>query len=206
MKKTKFFSLFAATLAVGFVACNNESDSTTATDSLSTGTTTTDAGSTNSTSTSNQNYTALADTFNTNSEKGVYLDARTGKSIKIKVDPQTGKRTNATTGEPVWRYVDNRNWGVYGGEGWDTVGSAKMQGNKLMYRGDNNTWVDYNKRWKSDDDRMMNDWKMQNKGTMGSDTMNSGTMNSNKMNSDKMSSDKNNNTNTNRTTDSSNNQ
>lgn len=159
MKKT-FFSLFAASLVVGLAACNNSDESSTNPDSLSTGTST--DSSVSSASMSTQNYAALADTFTRNSAAGVYLDPRTGKSINIKVDPQTGKRTNATTGEPVWRYVDNRTWWVYGGDNWDTVGTAKMQNNKLMYRGDNDKWETYDQRWKSYDDSMMNNWKMQN--------------------------------------------
>jgi hypothetical protein len=155
MNKIKV-SFFAAFLAMGFVACNNDdSESTTSTDS-STLTTTENTATTTNTSTTD--YAALADTFNTNSEAGVYLNPRTGKSMKIKVDPQTGMRTDVTTGEPVWRYVDKRTWWVYGGDSWDSQGEAKMEGNKIIYKGDDDSWVDYDKRW-PDDEKMQKDWK-----------------------------------------------
>ncbi|HVG41461.1 MAG TPA: hypothetical protein VM888_07595 [Chitinophagaceae bacterium] len=160
--KTKFLSLFAAALAIGFTACNNESESSSTTDSSSTGTAATTDGTTNattSTATSNQDYTALADTFRINSEAGNYLDPKTGKSIKIAVDPATGTRYNTATNEPVWRYVDRRTWWVYGGDNWDTLGTAKMQNNNITYRNDDDTWVTYDQRWKTDDDRMKSDYK-----------------------------------------------
>ena len=91
--KTKIFSLVAATITLGFAACNSDGDNTTSTDS----TTTTDV----STNTSTGNYAAQADSFKINSEAGNYLDARTGKPIKINVDATTGERVNAETNEPV---------------------------------------------------------------------------------------------------------
>ena len=159
--KAKFFSLVAASLALGFTACNNDSEtSSTTTDTTSTGTVSTmDANASSNSATSNQDYTALADTFRMNSDAGNYLDPKTGKSIKISVDPSTGTRYNTETNEPVWRYVDRRTWWVYGGDNWDTMGTAKMENNNIMYRGDNDTWVTYDKRWKSDDDRMKDEWK-----------------------------------------------
>ncbi|HEY0057611.1 MAG TPA: hypothetical protein VGB56_00665, partial [Flavisolibacter sp.] len=90
--------------------------------------------------------------------EGRYLDARTGKPIKIKVDPETGRRTDAATGEPVWRYIDNKTWWVYGGDEWDTVGEAKMEGGKVMYKGDNDTWDTYEKRW-PEDEKAQKEWK-----------------------------------------------
>ena len=159
--KAKLFSLVAASIALGFTACNNDKEtSSTTTDSTSTGTVSTmDTASTNNAINSNQNYTALADTFKVNSDAGNYLDPKTGKSIKISVDPQSGTRVNASTGEPVWRYVDRRTWWVYGGDNWDTIGTAKMQNNNLVYRNDNDTWVTYDKKWKEDDMKMQDEWK-----------------------------------------------
>lgn len=154
MKKTKVFGLVAAALTMGFVACNNDSDNTATTD---TATSTTENTAT-TTTTSTTDYAALADSFRVNSEAGVYLNPRTGKSIRIKVDPQTGLRTDATTGEPVWRYIDKRTWWVYGGDSWDTMGEARMDGNNLMYKGDDGTWMTYDKRWPNDE-QMMNEWK-----------------------------------------------
>jgi hypothetical protein len=153
MNKTKV-GLFTAFLAVGFVACNNDSENTTASDT----TTTITENTATTINTSTTDYAAMADSFNLNSEAGVYLNPRTGRSMKIKVDPQTGMRTDATTGEPVWRYVDKRTWWVYGGDSWDSQGEAKMEGNKIMYKGDDDTWVNYDKRW-PDDDQMQKSWK-----------------------------------------------
>jgi hypothetical protein len=155
MKKTNFLGVLAVAVAFGIVACNNDSDTTTATDT----TTTTTENTATTTNTSTTDYSALADSFRVNSEAGVYLNPRTGKSIKINVDPQTGLRTDATTGEPVWRYVDRRTWWVYGGDMWDAQGEAKMEGDKLMYKGDNtDDWMTYEKRW-PDDQKMEKDWK-----------------------------------------------
>ena len=162
MKKTRFFSFFAAALAVGMVACNNDSDGTANADSLTNADT---ANTATTTTTTQTDYTALADTFRTNSEAGNYLDPRTGKSIRISVDPQTGARTNAETGEPVWRYVDRRNWWVYSGDDtdmmWDTVGQARMENNRIMYRGDNDSWRTYdeNQTWRTEDETRTKSWK-----------------------------------------------
>jgi len=140
--KTKIFSLVAAGITLGIAACNNDSNNTASTDSTTT---------TNSTTTSSSgNYAAQADSFKVNSEAGNYLDARTGKPIKINVDPNTGTRVNAETNEPVRYYVDKRTWWVYGDNSWDSIGSARMEGDKLLYRGDNNQWVPFDQRWKND--------------------------------------------------------
>ena len=153
MKKTKFFSLFAATLSLGFVACNNDGDNTATTD-----TTTTTTENTATTINTTTDYAALADTFQMGSNEGRYIDPRTGKSIRISVDPSTGVRTNVETGEPVWRYIDTRTWWVYGGDTWDAQGEAKKDGDKIMYKGDNDAWVTYEQRW-PDDEKMKTDWK-----------------------------------------------
>ncbi|HEY1115515.1 MAG TPA: hypothetical protein VGE66_18235 [Chitinophagaceae bacterium] len=154
MKKVKFLSLFAAALSLGMVACNSDGDNTAEADSL----TTTESTAT-TTAVSTGDYAAQADSARINSEAGNYLDARTGKPIRITVDPQTGARTNAETGEPVWRYVDRRNWWVYGGDNWDTVGEARMQNDKIEYKGDNDAWVTYDKRWVDEDAKMAEEWK-----------------------------------------------
>jgi hypothetical protein len=141
--KTKIFSLVAATITLGFAACNSDGNNTTSTDS----TTTTDV----STNTSTGNYAAQADSFKINSEAGNYLDARTGKPIKINVDATTGERVNAETNEPVRYYVDRRTWWVYGDDSWDAIGSAQMEGNELRFKDDNDKWVTYDQKWKTDD-------------------------------------------------------
>ncbi len=170
MKKTKFFSFLATALAVSVVACNDDADSTTtttdtSTSTMETSTTTTDPNTTSTMNTKTSDYAALADTFRMNSEAGNYLDPRTGRAIKIGIDPQTGIRYNAKTEEPVWRYVDKRTWWVYGGDNWETLGEAKMQGDKIMYKGDGDKWMTYDDRWKMEDEKMMKDWKTKNGGT-----------------------------------------
>ena len=141
--KAKIFSLVAAAITLGFVACNSEGDNTGYTDS----TTTTDVNA----NTSTGSYAAQSDSFRINSEAGNYLDARTGKPIKINVDTATGARVNAETNEPVRYYVDKRTWWVYGDDSWDTIGSAKMEGNELRYKDDNDKWVTFDEKWKVDE-------------------------------------------------------
>ncbi len=169
MKKTNFFSFLALALSLGVVACNDDADSTSTTDTstttMETTTATTDPNTTSTMNTNTSDYAALADTFRMNSEAGNYLDVRTGRSIKIGVDPQTDTRYNLATEEPVWRYVDKRTWWVYGGDNWETMGEAKMDGNKLMYKGDGDKWMTYDDRWKMEDEKMMTDWKTKNGGT-----------------------------------------
>jgi len=170
--KTTFNGLLALALCAGFAACNNSGDnaSTTTTDSTtSTTTTATTDNTATATATNSNNYAALADTFRTNSEAGNYLDPRTGKSLRIRVDTATGMRYNEATNEPVWRYVDKRTYKVYAGDNnnnsmWDTVGTARMQNSRLEYldSGSTDKWVSYDKRWKVKDDMMGNDWKMKN--------------------------------------------
>ena len=93
--KAKIFTLVATAMTFGFVACNSEGDNTAYTDSTTS--TTTDVN----TNTSTGSYAAQSDSFRINSEAGNYLDARTGKPIKINVDAATGTRVNAETNEPV---------------------------------------------------------------------------------------------------------
>lgn len=152
MKKRNLFGLLAAALTMGFVACNNDGDSTASTDSLDMENTTT------TTNTSTGDYAAQADSFRINSEAGAYIDPKSGRSIKINVDPQTGIRTNAETGEPVWRYIDTRTWWVYGGDDWTPQTEAKKDGSTITFKGENDTWVTYDKRW-PDDEVKMKDWK-----------------------------------------------
>jgi len=171
--KTTFYGFLALALSAGFVACNNSSDTgsdTSSTTDTTTSTTTTDATSATTdhtattTATSSNNYTALADSFRTNSAAGNYLDPRTGKSMRIRVDTASGMRYNESTNQPVWRYIDKRTYKVYGGDAnnamWDTVGTARMQNNRLEYMDRENKWVNYDKAWKEKDDKLNNDWKL----------------------------------------------
>ncbi|MCW3075005.1 MAG: hypothetical protein JWP69_2074 [Flaviaesturariibacter sp.] len=149
--KVQLFSLLA--LAIGVTACNNDSE-TTATNTDSATITTTDAAS----ATNTGDYAAMADSFRVNSEAGNYLNPRTGKPIRIKYDVTTRRAVDETSGEPVWRYVDKRNWWVYGADNdnWRQMGTARMEGDRIMYQGDDgSSWLDYEARWKADDERMM---------------------------------------------------
>jgi len=157
--KQRFVSLCAAAIAISFAACNNDGTESSTNDSASTTTT----SSTRTTATSEGNYAAMADSIERNSQQGYYLNPRTGKAYtNLKVDRSTGRITDES-GEPVWRYVDRRNWWVYGDNNyddsmytWDQVGEAKMEGEKLTYKGDGDKWVDYDSKWKKDDE----EWKL----------------------------------------------
>jgi hypothetical protein len=147
--KTTILGLLTVTL--GFAACSGNGESENAGDSTATSSATSDASSTSTTTaTSTVDYAAMADSFSMGNNEGRYLDPHTGKSIKINVDPQSGRRTNAATGEPVWRYVDRKTWWVYGGDEWEPVGQARMEGTALQYKGDNDAWVTYEERWPND--------------------------------------------------------
>jgi len=151
--KTRILSLAAIALAVGFVACSGNGDNMGNSDSTATAGTSMDASMNTgtTTATSTVDYAAMADSFSVGNSEGRYLDPQTGRSIRISVDPQTGRRINAETGEPVWRYVDRQTWWVYGGDEWEPQGEARMQGNTLQYRGDNDAWMTYEERWPNDE-------------------------------------------------------
>lgn len=164
--KKQFLSLVAiAALALGATSCSNGSDNKASTDSSSTTTTTSTTGMETST-TSTGNYAALADSVEVNSGKGYYLNPRTGKPYgKLTVDRSTGRITTEA-GEPVWRYVDNRNWWVYGDNNmddtlmnWNQIGQAQMENDKLMYKGNDDKWVDYNTIYLKQDEEMTKRWK-----------------------------------------------
>lgn len=151
----KILSLLTVTAVL--VACNSNGDSASNKDSTTTTTTTT---------TSTTKYAARADSFRVNSQAGNYLDPRTGKALRIKYDTVTHLALNEETGTPVIRYVDRRNWDVYGynNDDWNSVGTARVQGDRIEYKGDNDKWMTYEERWKAEDARMNNN------GTMSSDS------------------------------------
>ncbi|HUC80535.1 MAG TPA: hypothetical protein VMR70_06440 [Flavisolibacter sp.] len=158
--KQGIFGICAAAV-LGLAACSNDGTSSNTNDSASSTTTAADAGTT--TATSEGSYAAMADSIERNSEQGYYLNPQTGKPYgKLRVDRTSGRITTEA-GEPVWRYVDNRSWWVYGDDNmgdtmtnWNQLGEAKMENEKLMYKGDGDKWVDYDTKWKKDDD----EWKM----------------------------------------------
>ena len=154
MKKNKIFGLLAAAaIVLGFTACNNSSDGTATND---TSNTTVDTSSTAGTASTTTDYAAFADSVERNSQSGYYLNPRTGKKLNLKVDRTSGAISDAESGEPVWRYVDNRNWWVYGLDDdytWDAMGEAQMKADRLTYRSEDDKWVDYDVRWKSQDEK-----------------------------------------------------
>ncbi|HEX2532517.1 MAG TPA: hypothetical protein VHK69_02210, partial [Chitinophagaceae bacterium] len=153
MKKLSIFSL-ATILTLGFAACSNEAGNSTTGNADSTGTTAAgdnETAAAATTATSTGNYAAMADSFRTNSEAGNYVDPRTGKSIRISVDPQTGAKLNAETNEPVTRYVDRRSWWVYDASNDQQIGEARMDKGTLKFKGENDQWVDYDMKWKVDE-------------------------------------------------------
>jgi hypothetical protein len=160
--KQGLFGICAAAV-LGLAACSNDGTSSNTKDTAATGTTNTTAGTETTTTTSENSYAAMADSIERNSEQGYYLNPQTGKPLgKLRVDRTSGRITNEA-GEPVWRFVDRRSWWVYGDNdmndtmtNWSQVGEARMDNDKIMYKGDGDKWVDYNAKWKKDDD----EWKL----------------------------------------------
>jgi hypothetical protein len=173
MKKNRIFSLMIASLAIGFTACNSGGDNTSTSDSTTTSTTSTES----TTVTSTHNYAARADSFRTNSKAGYYLNPKSGKAYSsINVDTTSGTITDET-GQPIRRYVDKRTWWVYDATSGDTIGSARMQHGSLEYRGSNNDWVNYDKRWSEDTTSMSSsdNSSMNNSSSTGDTSGNTGS-------------------------------
>jgi hypothetical protein len=143
--KKQIFSLITV-LSLGFAACNSDSNTSATTDSATNSSATT-------TSTSSGDYAAMADEFQRNSEAGKYRDVRTGEPIRISVDRTTGKKINAETNDNITRYiyVDEPDWWVYDWEG-NRLGRAKMEDNKMLFEDSSDHWVEYDVKWKNDDD------------------------------------------------------
>ncbi|HVF97684.1 MAG TPA: hypothetical protein VM871_10195 [Flavisolibacter sp.] len=167
MKKRFLSFCGVAALAIGFTACNSSGDTADTKDSSNSTTTnsTTVSTPTDNTNVSVGNYAAMADSVERNSQQGYYLNPKTGKAYKsLKVDRTTGAITD-DAGEPVWRYVDNRNWWVWGdngtdsGHNWGQVGEARMEKDRIMYKGDGDKWLDYDNRWLNEDAEMAKKWK-----------------------------------------------
>jgi hypothetical protein len=165
MKKFVFPSLLAATV-LGLTACGSDSNNSTSTtgdtSTLNTTTAGTDASATG-TATSTGNYAAFADSVERNSGAGYYVNPRTGKKMTLRVNRESGAVTNEA-GEPVYRYVDTRNWWVYGLDEndwtWRQEGEARMNNNTITYKGDNDQWIEYDKRWNTtNEERIKKSWK-----------------------------------------------
>lgn len=171
----KQFLNAATVAALALAACGNNAGETATTDTTTT-TSATDNTSTANTGTtamasSTNSYAALADSVSTNSAQGYYLNPKTGKPYgKLSVDTATGAITTEA-GEPVWHYVDKRNWWVYGDKdmndtvtNWEQVGQAQMDKDKLMYKGENDKMVDYNAMYMKDDEAALKKWKSSDHG------------------------------------------
>ncbi|GAB4093359.1 hypothetical protein [Flaviaesturariibacter terrae] len=172
MKQVKWLSMvaFVATLS----ACNGNGTNGTNTDTTATTTTTT---TTTENASSSGNYAAMADSFRVNSQAGNYLDPKSGKPIKIRYDATTRRAVNEETNQPVWRYVDRRNWWVYSADSdtWNRVGEARMENNTLQYKSaTDDNWVNYDQRWAQDDQRYMSSMNdTTGTGSTGSEDMSS---------------------------------
>ena len=168
MKKNSIFTLFVAAGLAGLTSCNDSATNTSSTDSPSTTTPAATPDNTNvNTNTSMSDYSAWADSLEMSSTSGYILNAKTGKPYKnLKVDRTTWQVMDETN-EPVWHYVDNRNWWVYGLNDtdwtWDTIGSAKMQNDKLQYENDGK-WSDYDESWTAADEKTTKSWKEKSNG------------------------------------------
>jgi hypothetical protein len=143
--KLKFLSLLAGTTLL-FASCANNAEGDNKDADTSSVSNTENSGSTTTTN----DYAARADEFDRNSEAGKYMDARTGKPVKLSVDRSTGRVTNRENSQEVTRYiyVDNNDWWVYDWEG-NKLGKAKWEKDKVWFD-DNGNWVDYDAKWKDD--------------------------------------------------------
>ena len=159
MKHNKFFSLLLAVGVAGLMSCNDDSTTTATTNDSMPPTTTTD--NTTMTNSSTVDYSAFADDIEKNST--YYANPRTGKKYtKLTVNRNSGEIMDENN-QPVWRYVDTRNWWVYGLDDedwtWEKMGEAKMDKDQMMYKDDSGKWVNYDTRWKMEDENFDKSWK-----------------------------------------------
>lgn len=159
MKKNQFFTLLIAGSALAFTACNNSGENSTASEDTLNNTMNNSAVNTES---SSGDYSAFADEIEKNSSQGYYVNPKTGKPYqKLNVNRSTGEVTDENN-EPVWRYVDNRDWWVYGLDDdwtWNKMSEAKLDKDQLMYKDESGNWVTYDAYWKAKDEKMSSDWK-----------------------------------------------
>ncbi|MGZ5285568.1 MAG: hypothetical protein ACXWB9_00220 [Flavisolibacter sp.] len=159
MKQISFFALLIAG-ACTFTACNDSGENTSATGDT---TNQTDNSAAVNTNNATEEYSAFADELETNSAQGYYVNPKSGKPYqKLSVNRNTGEITDENN-EPVWRYVDNRDWWVYGlNESdwtWNKLSEAKMDKDQLTYKDDSGNWVNYDAYWKAKDENMSKSWK-----------------------------------------------
>lgn len=156
MKQIKIFTLLTGLSFALFTSCNNSADTTAdQTDSS-------DLNNTTNVSTSTGDYSAYATEIENNSTQGFYINPKTGKAYnKLSVNRTTGEITDENN-NPVWRYVDTRNWWVYGVDddwNWERLGEAKMENNNILYKDESGNWVTYDKRWSTNEESISKSWK-----------------------------------------------
>lgn len=154
MKRSIVFTLLTTFGITALISCSNNSE-TAAADQ--------DSTTVPSSNTSSGDYAAYGDRIEQNSAKGYYVNPKTGKAYgSLHVNRYTGEITDEND-EPVWRYVDTRNWWVYGVDddwSWRKIGEAKMDNGQLVYLNDSGDWVGYDEMWKVKDDSIDKEWKM----------------------------------------------
>ena len=150
-------------VALAIASCNNSGENTGSTGDSLNNNSANSANNSSSNETSTGDYAAYADEIEKGSAQGRYINPRTGKAYKkLSVNRSTGEISDENN-EPVWRYVDNTNWWVYGLDdtnwSWERMGEAKMDNDQLTYKDDQGNWVNYDQRWKTDDDKVGKSWK-----------------------------------------------
>lgn len=157
MKQNKFFGLLLGLGFTALVSCNDSANTTS--DTNDTGNTT---GNTTNTNTSTSDNSAYADEIEKNSAQGVYVNPKTGKAYgKLTVNRTSGEVTDENN-QPVWHYVDTRNWWVYGVDddwNWTRLNEAKRDNDKLLYKDESDNWVSYDEYWKTKADDTDKKWK-----------------------------------------------
>jgi hypothetical protein len=77
--------------------------------------------------------TALVFAFSCSNEKGRYIDLRTGKTVRMEKDPQTGLWVDATTKQPVYIYVDSKNGDTIYGKTGVVINGHVRRGSDNIY-------------------------------------------------------------------------
>jgi hypothetical protein len=128
--KKKLIPMVAAMAIVSFSACNNGSNETTSTDSI---TTSTESSTTNEGASINASGTA---TFNENAS---YVDLKTGKTVKLKKNPATGYITNLEDNSEVMYYFNPVTNDTFDRSGY-VVNTYLIRGNDGSYTLDESRW------------------------------------------------------------------
>jgi hypothetical protein len=96
--KTRIY-LFTAMAIAGAVACNDSTDTTTTTDSTS--------SSMNATTTGGETGTSMQGSTTINIRPDAnYVDLKTGKQVRLRIDSINNYIVNADNSEPIYYYID----------------------------------------------------------------------------------------------------